>query len=161
MSQINKLIKDRKSVLVFDVDGVLSLMEWGDHNHFVLSDEEWEKKCNESKNPYNETTIIKKMQNFLTTRDMRRVYVITEVGSHNEGEFKREFVNKYYGIPTENVYYVKENKQKTRRLLDIKEKYPNIDDKHIIMVEDTVSILTDIMEHTNFTTVHISSFFDI
>ena len=59
------------------------------------------------------------------------------------------------------VYYVKDNEQKTKRLFDIKENYPYLKDYQIIMVEDNVGILNDIMEKTDFSTVHISSFLDI
>lgn len=161
MNKIKRLIKDNNNVLVFDVDGVLALLEWGEHNHFGLLDDEWVKACEEGLNAYTEEVVSHKMQEFLKSKDMSKVYVITTVGNNNEGEFKREFVNKYYNIPKDNVYYVKDNSEKTRRLFDIKEKYPQLEDKQIVMIEDTVGILNDIMEKTNFSTVHISSFLDI
>ncbi|MBR3325301.1 MAG: hypothetical protein IKG14_04575 [Clostridia bacterium] len=161
MNKIKKLIKDNSNVLVFDVDGVLALLEWGEHNHYGLLDNEWYKACEEGLNAYTEKAVSTKMQNFLKNKDMSKVYVITTIGSHNEGEFKREYVNKYYSIPKENVYYVKDNEQKTKRLFDIKENYPYLKDYQIIMVEDNVGILNDIMEKTDFSTVHISSFLDI
>ena len=92
---------------------------------------------------------------------MKRIYVITTVGSNNEGEFKRDFVNKYYGILKENVYYVNKNRDKTSVLLKIKEKYPQLNSKKIVMIDDTVDILNEIMEKTDFSTAHISSFLDI
>ena len=40
----------------------------------------------------------------------------------------------------------------------IKELRPDIDDKHIAMVDDTVDVLNSVKEHSNFATIHISSF---
>ena len=41
MSKIRELLKDPRSVLVFDVDGVLAVMEWGEYNHYGEDDETW------------------------------------------------------------------------------------------------------------------------
>ena len=92
---------------------------------------------------------------------MKRIYVITTVGSNNEGEFKRDFVSRYYNILKENVYFVDKNRDKTKILFKIKDKYPNIEDRKLVMIDDTVDILNDIMEKTDFSTAHISSFLDI
>lgn len=161
MNKVKKILKDNSNVLVFDVDGVLALLEWGEHNHYRYFDDEWVKACEEGVNTYTEEVVSRKMQDFLKNKNMSKIYVITTVGNNNEGEFKREFVNKYYNIPKDNVYYVKKDSEKTKRLYDIKEKYPELKDHQIVMVEDTVSILNDIMEKTDFSTAHISSFLDI
>ena len=42
----------------------------------------------------------------------------------------------------------------------IKEGYPELKDKYFVMIDDTVEVLNDIMNHSSFSTVHISSFFD-
>ena len=81
--------------------------------------------------------------------------------NNNEGEFKREYVNKYYKIKKENVIYVNNNSEKTSCLITIRKNYPNIPDEKIIMIDDTTDILSDIMEKTNFSTAHVSSFLDI
>ena len=38
MSHIKELLNDKESVLVFDVDGVLALLEWGKYNHYNEND---------------------------------------------------------------------------------------------------------------------------
>ena len=161
MSKAEELLRDPKSVLVFDVDGVLAVLEFGEYNHFIYDDEEWDRATRAGANFFTEDKVIKRMQRFLETKDKNNIYVITTVGNNNEGEYKREYVNKYYGILKENVYYVDHNRNKLEKLLEIRKQHPDVDDHHIIMIEDSVDILTDIMEKTNFTTVHISSFFDI
>ena len=161
MSKIRELLKDENSVLIFDVDGVLALMEWGIYNHYALNDEEWAKACDNGVNAYTEDKVCNKMKSFLANRDMSRIYVITSIGSLNEAEFKKEFVNKYYNIPKENFFCVKHNNEKTEQIFKIKEKYPELSDYNIVMIDDTVSILNDVMENTKFSTAHVSSFLDI
>ena len=41
MSRIKELLNDKNSILVFDVDGVLTVMEFGDRNHYYACDDEW------------------------------------------------------------------------------------------------------------------------
>ena len=161
MSKIKELLKDKESILVFDIDGVLALLELGEYNHFDCSDEEWFERCANGINNYNEDKVINKMKNFLLSRDMSKVYVITVIGHDNEGDFKKIFANKYYNIPLENIYYVKSNKEKKDILLKIKNKHLDVEDNKIVMIDDTISVLNDIMLNTNFSTVHISSFLDI
>lgn len=161
MSKIKELLKDEESILVFDIDGVLALLELGEYNHFGLNDEEWFKECEKGINYYTQDKVINKMKNFLSSRDMSRIYVVTVIGHDNEWDFKKEFANKYYKIFKENVYCVKRNKDKKDILFKIKESYPALEDYKIVMIDDTVAVLNDIMENTNFSTVHISSFLDI
>ena len=161
MSKIKELLKDEESVLVFDVDGVLALMEWGEYNHYNDCDEVWNKICEKGINTYTEDKVSKKMQEFLKDKDMTRCYVITTVGTNNETKFKKQYVEKYYNIPSENVYYVEKNSKKINELKKIKKSYPELEDYKIVMIDDTVEILTDIMLNTSFSTAHISSFLDI
>ena len=161
MSKIKKLLNDNSCIIVFDIDGVLAVAEWGEHTHFALNDEDWTKACEKGINYYTEDKVSPKMQEFIKQKDNNKIFVITTAGCINEGELKKEFANKYYGILKENVYYVKNDKDKTEKLLDIKRKFPKLKDEKIIMVDDTMSILNDVMEKTNFSTAHISSFLDI
>lgn len=161
MSKIKSLLKDKESVLVFDVDGVLAILEFGEHTHFRLNDDDWNKEILNGKNFYTEDKVSKKMQDFLKTKNMKMIYVITKSYSDKEGLQKRKYVNKYYGILEENVYYVESNKDKLSKINEIKEKYKNLDDEKVIMIDDTVEVLNDVMENSNFSTCHISSFLDI
>ncbi len=161
MSKIKDLLKDNSCVFVFDVDGVLAVEEWGEHTHFALTDSEWVKECKRGINGYTEDKVSYKMKCFIEEKNKNNLYVITTVGECNEGEFKKQFANKYYGIPVENVYYCQDDSEKTSILKKIKEKNKSVPDEKIIMIDDTNKILNDIMEKTNFSTVHISSFLDI
>ena len=160
-SEIRNLLYDKNSVITFDIDGVLALMEYGKYNHFELIDQEWNEACERGENFYTEDRSIKKMKEFITNRNVDNIYVISQVGNQNEKIYKTEFVNKYYNIPKENVYFVKKREDKKNILFEIKKKYPKLQEKQIVMVEDSVDILNDIMENTNFATVHISTFLDL
>ena len=161
MSKIKELLNDNKSVLVFDIDGVLALLEFGEYNHFDDDEEEWFNECTKGINHYTEDKVVKKMQNFIRNKDTNRIYIISAIGHSNEAIFKKEFAEKFYNIPKENVYCVEKRQDKKNCLFKIKEKYPDLEDFRIIMIDDTVSILDDIMQNTNFSTIHISSFLDI
>lgn len=160
MNKIKELLNNNESVLVFDIDGVLSVMEFGSHNHF-MTDEEWNKMVSNNINAYTEDKVSKTMQEFLKDKDKDRVFVITKIEVDNEIYQKKEFANKYYDIYKENVLCVRNESDKVKELLKIKEKFEDTSDEKIIMIDDTVEILNDVMQRTNFSTVHISSFLDI
>ena len=161
MSKIKELLQMKDTVLVFDIDGVLAVLEFGDTNHYKLDDEEWNKATSLNINYYTQELVSLKMQKFLKEKNMDNIYVITTSANDNEGKMKQEFVNKYYNIKSENVYYVLNNKNKVDKLKEIKEMYPTLEDYKIVMIDDTVEILNIIMDNTNFSTAHISSFLDI
>ena len=161
MSKIRELLVDNDSILVFDVDGVLAVMEWGEYNHYEVDDEEWARRCANGINAYTEDKVIKKMQEFIKTKDTNKIYVVTTVGNSNEEGFKKEFVEKYYGIPRENLYGTSNDNEKIHKLIEIKNKYPELEDRKLIMIEDSVSILNEIMQKTGYSTAHISSFFNM
>ena len=161
MSKIKELLNDNESVLVFDVDGVLAVMEWGEYNHYEVDDEEWARRCASGINAYTEDKVIKKVQEFINTKDTSKIYVVTTVGNSSEEEFKKEFVEKYYNIPRENLYGTATDSEKIQKLIEIKSKYPELKDHKLVMIEDSVSILNEIMEKTGFSTAHISTFFNL
>ena len=161
MSKIKELLNDKNSVLVFDVDGVLALLEFGEYNHYYLSDEAWDDFVNNGNNTYTEDKVSKKMQEFLKDKDKSRIYVITAIGVNKEGEYKKEYVSKYYGILPSNVYYVDRSNDKRSKIIEIRKNHPEVEDYQVVMIDDTPDILTDIQEHTKFSTAHISSFLDI
>ncbi len=161
MSKIKQLLKSDDTVLVFDIDGVLALLEFGEYNHYDLDDEKWNQATSEGINYYDEFKVSKKMQKFLSNKNMNNIYVITASANKNEEEIKKQYVNRYYNIKKENVFNVFNKKNKIDKLKIIKEKYPELEDYKIVMIDDTVEILNVIMDNTNFSTVHISTFLDI
>ena len=161
MSKIKELLKDKNSVLVFDIDGVLAILEFGEYNHYYASDEDWDNFVNGDNNLYTEDKVSKKMQSFINTLNKKRVYVITQIGVEKEGQYKKEYAEKYYGILPENVFFVYRNNDKISRLDEIRSKHPEIEDYQLIMIDDTPDVLTDVQLKTKYSTAHISSFLDI
>ena len=79
MSKIRELLNDPNSVLVFDVDGVLAVMEWGEYNHYGEDDETWASMHGEGVFLYTEKYVVAKMHKFLENKDMDHIYVISKV----------------------------------------------------------------------------------
>lgn len=160
MSRVKELLNSDDSILVFDVDGVLAVMEFDEYNHF-MPEEKWNEVVKSDYNVYKECRVSKKIQDFLKTKDKNKIYVVTKINDENEEEHKKEYVNKYYGILKENLYCVKSDYDKADALKKIKEKYEDVEDFKLIMIDDSVTVLDDVMQKTNFSTVHVSSLLDI
>ena len=62
MSKIKDLLKENDTVLVFDIDGVLAVLEFGKFNHYELDDIEWSKATEAGISYYTEDKVSKKMQ---------------------------------------------------------------------------------------------------
>ena len=160
MTKIYEILNDNDSVLAFDMDGVLSKLDFGEYNHFAMDSDTWAKACQKGGNFYTKNEVVKKMKNFIKKKNIDNIYVITKVYNEYEPIVKEPFLTKYYKIKKENIFYVTSNSDKVKALLSIKEKYPNLDDHKIAMIDDSTEVLSDIMSKTNFTTIHISSFID-
>ena len=99
MSRIKELLKDNNSILVFDVDGVLALMEFGDRNHYYASDEDWDNEVDNGLNLYTEDKVSKKMQQFL----LKKLKVMNKF--HVYEQFRNDLdKNK---IPEEFLFFIK------------------------------------------------------
>lgn len=158
--KIKEIINEKDSVLAFDVDGVLAVMEFGEYNHFLL-DEEWDKYVKENINVYTDDKVSNKMKKFLSKRNLDNIYVITKVNGDNEINHKKDYLKRNYGIYLDHIYTVSSDDEKKDKMLEISKKYPNLNHKKIVMIDDNYAILSDIMTNTDFTTAHISSFLDI
>jgi len=157
ISKINELFENENTVYIFDVDGVLTPLEFGEFNHYNLNDEEWAKSL-ESKDYYAECVAISRMQQFLNSKSPERVFVATRVMNEIELEQKKGFLKKNYNILPEHVFSVLENHEKLSIIRKVQQQFPNLEEKYFVMIDDTVEVLNYIMDHSNFSTVHISSF---
>ena len=161
MSKIKELLRDQNTVLAFDMDGVLALMEFGEYNHFDMTEEAWQEASLTDENFYTDDKVIKKMQDYLATRNMDNIYVISKRYTPNEEKSKVSFLVKNYKIKKENIYFVEKNIEKIDVLKQIKELHSEIEDYQLGMVEDTVEVLDNVRDKTGFSTIHISSFIDL
>lgn len=164
MSKIIENLKKEEKVIVFDFDGVLGSYEYTDMNHAIdMPDEEWDEYV-EKFNPLEDSSKIrpfKTLQKFLKEKDMSRVYVCSVAGGKAEESAKMKFAMNHYNIPKENIFFVPD---KTKKLDFLKylheEKYPELKESDIAMVEDTVKTLNQIFNNSDFMTVHVTSFMD-
>ncbi len=161
MSKIKELLCDPKTVLAFDMDGVLAVMEFGEYNHFDMTEETWQEASLTDENFYTDDKVIKRMQEFLATKNMDNIYVISKRYTPNESKSKKAFLTKHYKIKEKNIFFVDQNIEKIDALKQIKELHPEIEDYQLAMVEDTVEVLDAVRDQTNFSTIHISSFLDL
>ena len=156
-SKIKDLFENSKTIYVFDVDGVLARLELGEYTHYFYNDEMWEKAL-QTHDFYDEIRPIISMQDFIQKRNKEHIYVATRVYNEVEHKQKISFLEKHYGILKDHVYLVYNNDEKLDVMNKIKELNPNLEDKYFVMIDDTVDVLNHIMDNSNFSTVHISSF---
>ena len=157
MSKIKELLESNQTVYIFDVDGVLVKMEFGEYNHYILNDDDWALSILDN-DYYTSKSPIKTMQDFLQNKDMNRVYVATKVMNETEKKQKIAFLHTHYHILEDHIYEVYDNEEKLDVMKKVQEFYPELEDKYFVMVDDTVDILTYIMDHSSYSTVHISTF---
>ena len=158
MSKIRELIRDDKSILVFDIDGVLAKLEFGEYNHYSLNDELWAKSIEEGNSYYTDDLAFDYFKDFFKNKNMSNIYVATKVYNDLESKQKIEFLKRNYNIKEENVFVTNDNNEKLNVLNEIKKSRNIEDDKMIVMIDDTVEVLNNIMDNSNFSTCHISSF---
>lgn len=158
-SKIEKLLKSKDAVLIFDVDGVLAAYEFGKRNHNACNDEDWQKLFEES-SVYENIRPIKTIKKWLKKYgNPDRTFVCTKSYTDAETEDKVKFVTKNYPIKTENVFAVKTDDEKLEVLKKIhNDIFPDTKEKYIIMIDDTINVLSNIQENSNYSTAHISSF---
>lgn len=155
--ELLELINNPESVLVFDIDGVLAAYEFGETNHNACSDDEWDEYVL-TNNVYATARAPKIFQNLIASKNPDHIFTLSVAGD-NEKTFKRDFVTSNYKIKPSNVLFVNDKMDKLDMLLSISDDlFPLLEDKKIIMIDDTVKVLTHIQDSSFFTTIHVSSF---
>lgn len=163
MRNIIEMAKKDDVVVVFDFDGVLGSYEYGTYNH-AIPETDWTEFV-KIHHPYDASSTIirpfKKMKEFIDEKKKDNVYVCTVVGSEEEAMGKRSFVVREYGIKPENVHCVWSNHEKLTFLKSLHElKYKQLPEHKIAIVEDNIEILGEIVNNSEFMTIHISSFLE-
>lgn len=160
MSNIVEIIlNDEELVLVFDIDGVLAKYEYGEHNHNICSDEEWDKNAEYySKLIYERAKPIKLMQYVIDNiKNKENVYACS-VASEGEAEAKKRFILSNYNIPEKNIILVCNKMDKLQAMHEIKKQHPSLPNEKLVLIDDTIESLTYVQDNSNYTTCHISSF---
>ena len=165
MTRLHELLSDEESIFVFDVDGVLAKMEFGDNKHYYNdgsdadSDIQFTRALLRGHDFYNDDLVNKTLQSFMAKRDNKKMYVLSRCFTKEEQDLKDDYLIRNYNVIKDNIMYVDDYKEKLEALNLVKKLNPDTDDEHIIMVDDNVDqVLNYIMENSNYTPMHISSF---
>jgi hypothetical protein len=155
-SPLLEFLEEDETAVVFDVDGVLAVYEFGERSHSACPDWEWESYVREH-DPYAFSRPVRQLQEFIAAKDPSRVFACS-VAADYERHAKRDFVLRNYRIPRENIQLVSSKPEKLAYLSNVRKKL-DLPERRVALVEDTVSTLDLVYETTGFTTVHVSSFF--
>lgn len=156
MSRILEYLREPETVTVFDIDGVLAPYEFGDLCHSACPDEDW-KSYVLTKHPYAHIRPVPQLQRFIEEKGADKVFACS-VAEDYEEEGKRDFVVRSYGLAPEHVLFVRSKKEKVPALKELASSL-GLPEKRVALVDDAVKTLDAVMEETDCTTVHVSSFF--
>jgi len=153
-----QFLKENAAIYCFDIDGVLAPYEYGENNHNVCLEADWKDYL--SKNDiYAHARPVKTLREFIRTKDVDRIFVITKAASDSEFEKKSTFVIINYQIKRQNIIRVNSAEEKLSKMNELwSNKFKNIPMSSVAMVDDTVDTLNYIQENSNFATMHVSSF---
>lgn len=150
------LLKD-DVIVVMDVDGVLAPYKFSELSH-SMTDDKWDKLVASGESPYKDVRPIKLMQKFIQKKGIDKVYTCSKSPS-SEIPGKRAFIKNNYNLPDDNIYFTLEKTEKLTVLQTLQQKL-GLKPSQIAIVEDTVKTLDYIRAHSDFVTVHVSSFME-
>ena len=146
-----------KQIVVMDVDGVLAPYEFSELSH-SMTDDEWDRLVASGENPYKDVRPIKLMQEFIQKKGVDKVYTCSK-SPLSEIPGKKAFIKDNYNLPDDNIYFTLEKTEKLTVLQTLQQKL-GLKPSQIAIVEDTVKTLDYIRAHSDFVTVHVSSFME-
>lgn len=157
ISQIWDILNANDSVVVFDIDGVLAAYEYGIYNHNACRESEWNDFVRHN-DMYRKARPLKVLQDYIKRKGTDRVYVCS-LAYENEKGPKRKFVEENYGIDESHIYFVERKSDKLEIMNKIKYTlYPDLEDKKLVMIDDTIEVLSNIQDNSGYSTAHISTF---
>ena len=155
MTRLLEYLLEAETAVVFDVDGVLAIYEFGELSHTACPDEDWETYVR-TREPYARVPAVPQIQDFVARKGPERVFACTR-GAAYEAPGKRAFVCAHYQIPERHVAIVEKKPEKLAFLGELAERL-GVPRARVALVEDSVDTL-DQAAAEGFTTVHVSSFF--
>lgn len=157
MSKITDYLLKDDVIVVMDVDGVLAPYEFSELSH-SMTDDEWDRLVASGENPYKDVRPIKLMQKFIQKKGIDKVYACSKSPS-SEIPGKKAFIKNNYDLPDDNIYFVANKNTKLIILEELQAKL-HLKPSQIAIIEDTVKTLDYIRAHSDFVTVHVSSFME-
>ena len=160
-SAILQLMMEPETTVVFDVDGVLAVYEFGPAErpgHSACCDEDWETYVREN-DPYENARPVAAIQRFVAAKaeiDPSSVFACSVADDYEEPG-KRAFVERHYAIPGDNIQMVRKKDDKIA-FLEHLAACRHANRRDIVLVEDTTKTL-DAADAAGFSTCHVTSFF--
>lgn len=153
MSKVWSVLQNPETVVVFDIDGTLTSYSYGEyHAHHELDHGDTE--AFRAIDIYSECHGLKPLQDYIRQHDPARIFTLS-MEPHGHEKQKTEMVRKLYGIYPSNCFYVKESSIKTtvvRQIID--DRFPKIDPRLVVCVDDNEETLRRYEEQTPFCTAH-------
>lgn len=149
-NSIENILKNKRTVYVFDVDGTLT-----DFNYHLRT---FNTQI-EIPNDYNYIRPLKTMQRFISKLNLDNVYICSRSIFDEECKSKTKFLQEHFNIKEENIYYVQNNKDKLEVFKSI-QKITGIEDELLVIIEDHPGVLNDVLENTNYSELHVSYFIE-
>lgn len=154
-----QILTDPNTVLVFDIDGTLARYEFGSQNHNACPDAEWKDYLAENR-PY-ETAVPVTLFQQVIQKKPDQIFICSVVSGMDEVKQKEDFIKKNFPeIPATNIYFVGTEEDKLISLYVIQSIFDDKSPKDIFMIDDSCSVLNHIQEHSQYGTIHISSFLE-
>ena len=157
MTKLMEYLLEPQTVVVFDIDGVLAVYEFGDLSHSACPDEDWEDYVR-THDPYASSRPVPQIQRFIKDKGIDHVWACSQA-SDVEAPGKRAFVTRCYELAPSHVVTVAQKAEKVGFLRQLARKL-EIPERRVAIVEDTVKTLDLIVQETDCVTVHVASFFD-
>lgn len=157
MTKLMEYLLEPQTAVVFDIDGVLAVYEFGELSHSACPDEDWEDYVR-THDPYASSRPVPQIKRFIKDKGESRVWACSQA-SDVEAPGKRAFVTRCYGLVPSHVITVAQKAEKVEFLRRLAQEL-KVPERRVAIVEDTVKTLDLVNRETNCVTVHVSSFFD-
>ncbi|WP_350454197.1 hypothetical protein [Slackia heliotrinireducens] len=156
MTKLIDYLAEPETAVVFDIDGVLCVYEFGDLSHSACPDDDWESYV-VNQRPYDSALPVPVLQRFIQEKGPDRVFACS-VAEDYEASGKLAFVTRNYAIPADHVRLVSSKPEKRAFLEELRDGL-GLPEQRVALVEDTVKTLDALSDGSAFTTVHVTSFF--
>jgi phosphoglycolate phosphatase-like HAD superfamily hydrolase len=157
--KLREILTNEDKVIIWDVDGVLAAYEYGERNHNACLDLEWDEYLKEH-DVYETARPLATLQRWMAEHaSSKRMFVCTTASNMEEFKRKAAFVIRNYPIQEKSIFMVKDQTEKLDIIKQIHNTYfPELEEQYVIVVDDTVKILTHVQENSGYSTIHISAF---
>lgn len=141
----------KDSVIVFDMDGVLSKFDFGDLDIKIVPEHEWA-KMNMMEDMYKYVQKTRLFDELIDTKNSMDMYVLSQTLSSFEQNNKINFLERNYpNIREDNIIFVGDTNIKIDILKGLREILDNTGkaDVDLVIIEDSLSVLLDVTELNN------------